>query len=305
MKLSFIIPCYRSEHTIKNVIDELTEKMTEKPEIDYEIIAVNDCSPDNIWEVLTQICESDKHIKAIDLANNGGKHIAQIAGYTYADGDILINLDDDGQCPVDRLWDLLKPLSSGYDIAIAHYPKKKQSRFKNFGSKVNDLIVNILFNKPKNIVFSNFIARKRFVCDEIIKYHNPRIKMDAITLKITHKIAMVDMEERYRENGSTGYNFKRSFKLLMDGSIGYSVIPIRFAYFFSLLNMLLGFIASICIITNLIKGLSLSLWVIVASIYYASGIILLFIGILGEYIARSYTSSHVPQFVVREKKNFK
>ena len=123
---SFVIPCYGSEDTITDVIKEIEQKMQEKPAIIYEIIAVNDCSPDNVLNVLKNISKDNKKLKIIDLAKNSGKHAAMMAGFSVVQGDIVINLDDDGQCPLDRLWDLVEPLYSGYDISIAKYLKKMQ-----------------------------------------------------------------------------------------------------------------------------------------------------------------------------------
>ncbi|MBD5103973.1 MAG: glycosyltransferase, partial [Ruminococcaceae bacterium] len=137
MKFSFVIPCFRSELTVEDVISEIHSKMSEKKAIDYEIIAVNDCSPDNVLSVLKNIAAADDQVKVIDLAKNGGKHAAIMAGYSIVTGDIIINLDDDGQCPLDKLWDLTEPLFGNYDISIAKYPTKKQSMFKNFGSAIN------------------------------------------------------------------------------------------------------------------------------------------------------------------------
>ena len=92
---SFVIPCYRSEYTIAPVIEEIINKMKEQPSIRYEIITVNDCSPDNVLSVLKDISENNKFVKVLDLARNGGKHAAMMAGFSVAKGDIVINLDDD------------------------------------------------------------------------------------------------------------------------------------------------------------------------------------------------------------------
>ena len=170
MRLSFIIPCYHSELTIGNVVGEIRSKMSEKPDIDYEIIAVNDSSPDDVLTVLKELAEKDKRVMVVDLAKNVGKHGAEMAGFSFASGDFIVALDDDGQCPMDKLWELIEPLYNGYDISIAKYPIKKQSAFKNFGSKMNALMAQFLIEKPRSLYLSNFSAMKRFVVDEMKKY---------------------------------------------------------------------------------------------------------------------------------------
>ena len=157
MLLSFVIPCYGSENTVSTVIEEIINKVAEKSEYDYEIIAVNDCSPDNVYDVLKKATQTNSKIRVIDLAKNVGKHAALMAAFAHIKGDYVICVDDDGQCPVDRLWDLLKPLDDGFDMSVAKYPKRKQSIIKNIGSKINSLMTRILLDKPKKFVFSKQI----------------------------------------------------------------------------------------------------------------------------------------------------
>ncbi len=155
--ISFIIPCYASEGSVGLVIDELREIVRQKPAFDYQIIAVNDCSPDGLMDVLRTYAAADPKVIAVDLAKNGGRHNALMCGCHFAEGDYVVFIDDDQQCPADRLWDLMAPLTEGnYDVAIAKYPKKKQSGFKNFGSYVNDSVATWLLGKSRDLKFSNF-----------------------------------------------------------------------------------------------------------------------------------------------------
>ena len=94
--LSFTIPCYRSEKTLSAVVDEIAARVEALGKYDYEIVAVNDCSPDNTWEVIQNLCKENPRIKAINLAKNVGKHGALMAAYSVVEGDIVIGVDDDG-----------------------------------------------------------------------------------------------------------------------------------------------------------------------------------------------------------------
>ena len=98
-KLSFVIPCYGSETTIEIVVNEIRETLKQRPEYDYEIILVNDCSPDRVWPRIRALALADSHITGIDLAKNFGQHAALMAGYRHCTGDLIISLDDDGQTP--------------------------------------------------------------------------------------------------------------------------------------------------------------------------------------------------------------
>ena len=117
--IGFVIPCYNSEKTVASVIDGIKEKVAERPEYRYEVIAINDCSPDGVIHVLNEIALSDPDIKVIDLAKNSGKHTAILVGYKFAKGKYVVSLDDDGQCPIERLWDLIAPLEEGHDMSMA------------------------------------------------------------------------------------------------------------------------------------------------------------------------------------------
>ena len=304
--LSFTIPCYRSEKTLPAVVEEIDMRVKELGNYDYEIIAVNDCSPDNTWQVIQALCEQNDRIKAINLAKNVGKHGALMASYSVVSGDIVIGVDDDGQCPLDKLEALIAPLYNGYDMSMAQYPKKKQSGFKNFGSKVNDFMVRFLIGKPKGLVFSNFIARKRFVCDEIIKYTNPYPYLEGLTLRTTHNIALVPMEERDRTAGQSGYTLKKSLALWVNGCTAFSVTPLRLATVLGVCFAMIGFFAGVFVILQKLFGTQVQAGYtsLMAVLLFIGGIIMLLLGLIGEYIGRIYICiNNAPQYVIRETKN--
>jgi hypothetical protein len=188
MHISFIIPCYGSEKTIEFVVTELIAKMSEKPDIDYEIIAVNDCSPDAVWSVLNHLSEQHDCLKLIDLAKNMNRPGAVMAGLRMSSGDIAVIMDDDGQCPVSELWQLLEPLQHDFDVSMAKYPQRKQTWFKSFGTWVNRKMTEFIIKKPKNLEFTNFMAIKRYVVDEMIRYDNPYPYLTGLLLRTTKHI---------------------------------------------------------------------------------------------------------------------
>ncbi len=303
MKLSFIIPCYRSEKTVLTVIDEILRKTDERKDYTAEIIAVNDCSPDNVLAVLKDRATTLSCLTVIDLAKNMGKHAALMAGYANATGDIIVNLDDDGQCPVDHLWELLDPLFNGYDVSFASYPRKKESAFKRFGSKLNDLMARSLINKPKGLQITNFSVMKRFVCQEILCYRNPYPYIDGLILRITNKIANVPMEERSRTIGASGYTLRKSLALWVNGFTAFSVKPLRIADMLGAITAFLGFIYIIIIVIRKIvnQNIAIGYSSIMAFLLFIGGMLMLLLGMVGEYIGRIYISlNNSPQYVIRE-----
>lgn len=306
VKLSFVIPCYGSELTIKNVISEIHEKMRERQDADYEIIAVNDCSPDNVFDVLKELSISDNHLKVISLSKNNGKQAAVMAGYSVVQGDIIVNLDDDGQCPIDKLWNLIAPLDKGFDVSYAKYPKKKQSMFKNFGSWVNSIMARFIIGKPKNLYISNFSAYKRFVVDEMIRYKNPYPYSTGLVLRATSKICNVEMEERERAAGVGHFSFVKSLKLLLNGFTAFSVRPLRISTVLGFLCAIIGAVFGVITIVNKIMNPDMTVGYssTMAVLLFIGGMIMMMLGMIGEYIGRIYICiNNSPQYVIRDTIN--
>lgn len=306
MKLTFVIPCYCSANTIEGVLREIASKMDEKPEIDWEIVAVNDASPDGVLGVLESRAVSAPRLKVIDCAINRGKHAALMAGYAHATGDIVVGVDDDGQCPVDRLWDLIAPLEEGYDMAMARYGARQEWGYKAIGSVVNDWMARLLIGRPKNLKFSNFTARKKWLCDELAKYTNPYPYLEGLTLRITKNIATVPMEERPRTAGSSNFTFKRSLMLWLNGFTAFSVVPLRMASLAGFLFSFAGFVFAIVIVVRKLiqPEMSAGYASMMATTLFLGGVILLSLGLLGEYIGRIYIClNKSPQYVIRRTIN--
>lgn len=306
MKLSFVIPCYRSYDTVVDVCDEIINVVSNRDGYDYEIIAVNDCSPDNVMEKLTELAAANNRIKVIDLAKNVGKHCALMAGFHFSSGDYVICVDDDGQCPMDHLWDLLKPLDDGQDVAMAQYGEKAQSKFKNFGSRMNNWMMETFLQKPENIQFANFAAMKSYVVKEIIKYNHPYAYINGLLLRTTKNIVNVPMMERARKVGVGGYTFKKSLALWINGITAFSIEPLRIASYLGVFSAFLGCMVAIIVVIRKIMFPDIYAgWTsLMACMLFLGGIILTVLGLIGEYIGRIYICiNEAPQYTIRSTQN--
>lgn len=307
--LSFVIPCYRSELTIEKVLNEIESTVMQRKEnYDYEVICVNDCSPDNVISVLKKSALSNKRIKVIDFSRNMGKHAALMAGFSYCKGDYIVTVDDDYQCPVYELWKLMEKVESdSCDYATAKYKVKKQSAFKNFGSDINLEMSHILLGKPKNLRFENFAVMKRFIKDEIIKYDKPYPYMEGLIWRVTHNIEMVEMEERERgDNKSTGFTLSKSLSLWLNGFTAFSVKPLRISTILGFLLAAGGFVVGlIMIIRKLINpDIAAGYTSLIAVQLFIGGIIMVILGLIGEYIGRIYIClNNTPQYIVKNTIN--
>ena len=307
MKLSFVIPCYRSETYITDTIFEIRATMAQRTDIHYEIIAVNDGSPDNVFEVLKELAKKWKELVVIDLSMNFGQENARLAGINYSSGDYIVCLDDDGQCPMSEVWRLIEPLQEGYDVSIARYPEKKQSAFKNFGSRVNSIMTHWLLKMPESIEMSNFFAFNKRMRSEIIRYKNPYPFITGLFFRATQRVINVEMEERERTQGTTGYTLRKLVGLWLNGLTNFSVKPLRVADGLGIVFALIGFaFGLITIIRKLLQPDMLAGYAsIIAAIFFVGGILMLLLGMIGEYIGRIYLClNQMPQYVIRQVVSF-
>ncbi|MCM1251741.1 MAG: glycosyltransferase family 2 protein [Clostridium sp.] len=301
--ISFVIPCYHSAATIEKVVDEISAAMEQLKKYRYEIILVNDNSPDETFEVIRRLCVDRKEICGINLAKNFGQHAALMAGFRYVHGDIVVCLDDDGQTPADEVGKLLAKMDEGYDAVYARYEHKQHSAFRNLGSRVNEWMTRIMLGKPKNLYVSSYFAVKRFIVEEMIRYANPYPYVIGLVLRATDKIANVDVHHREREVGTSGYTIGKLFALWFNGFTAFSIKPLRVATAIGALASVAGFLYGVYTVIkklvnpNVVIGFSS----LMASVMFIGGMLMLMLGIIGEYIGRIYISlNNSPQYVIRE-----
>ena len=292
-KLSFVIPCYRSADSISQVVHEIIKTVESDARFEYEIICINDCSPDNTYQVLKQLSQENLKIKVIDLSRNFGQHSALMAGFNHVTGDIIVCLDDDGQNPPSEMFKLIDKLDEGYDLVSAKYSKKKHSLFRKIGTKISFAMSSYLVGKPKDIDLNSYYVFKRYVLDEVIKYDNPYPFVHGLILRVTRNMANVEIDHKERQSGSSGYNLKKLFGLWMNGFTAFSEKPLRIASIIGCICAGLGFLYGLIIIIR--KLLNPEILVgyssMMAVILFLCGMIMLFLGLLGEYIGRIYIVS--------------
>lgn len=306
MKISFVIPCYRSTLTLPAVIDEIKDTMKEMADYTYEIVLVNDCSPDDTFETIKRIVSENDNVTGLSLAKNFGQHGALMAGFHEVTGDIIVCLDDDGQTPASEVGKLIDAVNAGADVAYARYNHKQHSSFRNFGSHINEVMTRIMLGKPKGLAVSSYFAAKRFVVDEMKKYTFAFPYVIGLVLRTTKNIVNVDINHRNREVGESGYTMAKLLGLWFNGFTAFSVKPLRIATATGVISAICGFLYGIYTIIKkifirpdeLVVGFSALMSVMV----FMSGLILIMMGLIGEYIGRIYVSiNNSPQYVVSER----
>lgn len=303
MLISFVIPCYHSTETVGLVVQSI-EELAEANNYDTEIILVNDGPKAATFEKIKELHEKYNNVTGIDLTKNQGQQNALMAGFSHIAGDVVVVCDDDGQTPVEALPEMLELMEhNDLDAVFAHYVSTHNSIFRRFGSAMNNFMQNKFLGKPEDLTTSAFWIAKRLVVEEIKKYKNPYPYMSGLILRTTSRIGNVELEQKDRIAGSSGYNVKRLVGLWISGVTTCSAKPLRYSNFAGFIFAFAGFVAMIIQVVRKIMGLDIDAgWTsLIASIWLVGGFILIVLGVIGEYIGRIYISMNsTPQYVERE-----
>lgn len=305
-KISFVIPCYNCKNTIQSVVESIKSAFQGNTKFEYEIILVNDGSRDNTLSVIADIARHNLGIKAIDLSRNFGQHNAIMAGFSQATGEIIIGMDDDGEHDGRDAFKLIDRLEEGFDYVCARYPVIKKGILKTFGSKMNNFMATMLIGKPKEITLTSFYAMKRYVVDEILRYKNAFPYIAGLMLRTTKNISTVDIEHHDRASGKSGYTLRRSLGLWFNGFTAFSVVPLRFSTLAGALCAAFGFMLGLyTVIHKILNPATLAGYSsLMAALLFIGGMLMLMLGMIGEYIGRIYISiNNSPQYVIRETIN--
>ncbi len=304
--VSCVIPCYCSSATISAVIEEIERAAALRTDYDLEIILVNDGSPDDgaTARAIATLAEQSARIVAINLARNFGQHAAIMAGFAQVHGDIVVCLDDDGQTPADEMFKLVDKVAEGYDIVYASYSGHKQHNiFRNMGSKFNYWCNHVLMGIPRDLEQTSYFACKRFVVDSALRYENPYPYIEGLLFQAVQSYCNVPIVHRAREVGASGYSLHKLVSLWANGFTAFSVVPLRIATIAGLLFAVVGFVLTVVLIVQRLLDPSTNEgWTsLMAGLLVIGGLIMLLLGVLGEYVGRIYLSlNKIPQYVVRD-----
>ena len=304
MKISIVIPCYASSKFLENTVNDIKNEMEKLNQYEFEVVLVNDCSPDDTFKVIEKIVEENDNFVGLNLAKNFGQHAALMAGFQYVTGDIIICMDDDGQTPASELYKLIEGISDECDVVYAKYLTKKHSWYRNMGSKINSIMTEWMLGKPRDLYISSFFAAKRYVIDEVKKYEHSYPYVIGLVLRTTKNIKNVDVIHKDRVVGESGYSLKKLFSLWMNGFTAFSIKPLRIADFVGVICAIAGFAFLVYVVIKRIVGGDAGVigWSSLISVMlFIGGILMCILGIIGEYIGRMYICiNNAPQYVVKE-----
>ncbi len=298
--VSIVIPVYRSENILPHLVEQISKVLFNRK---FEIILVNDCSPDNSWNSILELKKEYPNIVGVNLSKNFSQHNAIMAGLNHARGETVVMMDDDLQHPPEKLPELIKVINEGKDVCYTNYVKRKHKKLKIVGSKIANYIAMILLDKPKKLYLSSFKAISKSLCEEIIKYSGPYPYIDGLILQATKNYGIIDIPHNDRFEGRSNYSTVKLVSLFIKMATGFSVIPLRVVSYLGFLTFSSGLIYSIYIIINQLffekamQGWSSTMVILLV----LGGVQMISLGIIGEYLGRVYLKlNEKPQYIIKD-----
>lgn len=298
--LSIVSPVYKAEKIIPLLVDRI-EKSVSKITDDYEIILVEDGSPDNSWKGIEAIAKTNSKIKGIKLSRNFGQHPAIMAGLSQAKGDWIVVMDCDLQDQPEEIEKLYNKALEGFDVVFAKRNNRQDDFFKKITSKMFSSIFNYLAGTKFDNQIANFGIYNRKVIDSVLNIGD-YIKSFPLFVYFTgFKSTAIIVEHAARESGTTSYTFSKLISLAFNTIISYSNKPLKIFVKFGMLISLLSIIGGIVNLTLYFEGkIKVSGYSsIIISIWFLSGIIITVVGVVGIYVGKVFEQTkNRPPFII-------
>jgi dolichol-phosphate mannosyltransferase len=306
MKISVVSPVYKAENIVGSLVSQIAETVV-KITPDYEIILVNDCSPDNSWEKILENCRKNKKVKGLNLSRNFGQHYAISAGLSVVSGDWIVVMDCDLQDVPSEITKLYSKAEEGYDIVYARRVNRRDKFLKRLSSAAFHKVFNILSGLKSDKTIANFGIYSRRVIDEYNKMGEKARTFTSLISYIGFPASTVDVSHSERPEGKSSYTLLKLLRLSLDVIIANTNRPLHIAvnmgFLISIVSFLLAFYNVIANITGLIvvPGYTTTVF----SIWFVGGLIMMMLGILGLYIEKIFTQVKDRQlFIIQDRVNF-
>lgn len=301
--ISVVSPIYRAENIVEKLVDEI-QKVMEPLNVTYEIILVDDRSPDNSWQVMKQLSSNFPEVKSIRLSRNFGQHPAIMAGLSFATGDWIVVMDCDLQDQPKEISKLYNKAIEGYDMVLAKRQKRKDGFFKKMSSIFFYSVFNYFSGISVNSEIANFGIYNRKVINSIIQI-NDYIKFFPLFVKwVGFRSFELEVEHNEREEGKSSYSLKKLISLALDTILSFSDKPLKIftilGFSISMIAFLFGCYFMFGALTGRITEPGFSSLII--SIWFLSGIIISTIGVVGIYLGKTFNQvKNRPIFIIDEK----
>lgn len=305
VQISVVVPLYRCESCIAELHRRLTVGLEAIP-VSFEIVLVNDGSPEGDWDVVRRIAEGDRRVKAVNLSRNFGQHYAISAGLDLAGGQWVVVMDGDLQDPPEAIAALYAKALEGHDIVYGRKPQRSGSFFKRATSRAFTWLLGFLMDEKLDNAVTHFSIVSRRVVQNLRRL-NERNRSYAFLLRwIGFDAAHVDVEHHSRHAGSSSYTLGRMLRLASELVVSQSDKPLRLSIRFGFIIALLAFVyGSTVLLKYMLQGTPVTGWTsLIVSMYFLAGVGFVALGVVGLYIGRIFEESkRRPLYVVKESIN--
>jgi undecaprenyl-phosphate 4-deoxy-4-formamido-L-arabinose transferase len=308
VSVSLVVPVYRSASTLpefyaraRTVLDQLCD--------DWEIVLVDDASPDQTWFAALALHEQDPRVKAVRFAKNKGQQHATLCGISYACKRYVVTIDDDLQCFPEDLPLFIEQLQAGKHVVIGKIPmtEKRHSAWRNLASSLNQKLVSKIMGKPTGFGLSSYRAMSQLVAKQLAKYQGSHPHIAAMLFNSVPVSMMANVTIRHAsraDGGPSTYTLGKMFKTLSFLVINYSLLPLRYVVIWGFMVSASSILFAVFILLrtlltdHIVPGWA-SLAILVS---FLAGNILLALGVQGEYLGRLVeNATHLSQFPIIEE----
>jgi dolichol-phosphate mannosyltransferase len=306
MYLSIVSPVYRAEEIVQQLVAQMHNAV--KPLTDsYEIILVEDGSPDKSWEAIQQICAADKKVKGVKLSRNFGQHAAITAGLATSEGEWVVVMDCDLQDRPDEIPHLLAKAKEGYELVFAQRQVRQDGFFKKLSSKLFYKVFSYLTDTVQDSSVANFGIYHRKVVDAVVGLGDRIRFFPTMTQWVGFRKAYLPVKHDERASGISSYSWAKLIELAFNNIVSFSDKPlrltVRLGLFMAFFAVLLGIIYVYRYFTNQITQLGFAS--IIISITFFSGLIIFILGIIGIYLGKTFEQvKGRPSHIIDKKLNF-
>ena len=308
MELSVVSPCYGAPTLLRELVRQITETVAQLTD-SYEIILVEDCSPDNSRDIIRELCAQDSHVKGVFLSRNFGQQSALNAGYDTAKGDYVVTLDCDLQNPPSQIRDLFLKAKEGYDIVFATRRNRPDNFFMTQGSHVFNKLMGFLTDTRQDEAVAEFAIFSHKVIDAMAKMGDYHRYYPLMTQWVGFKTAKVDVEHAVRTDGKrSSYSMRKRIELAVSTAVSFSTKSLRLIVYFGTLVTLAAIVgAVVLVIKTIIMDETVSGWAtLFVSMWFIAGIMIMVMGIIAVYVGSIFDEvKHRPSYLISETINIK
>ncbi len=303
--ISIVSPEYKGERMVSELVRRIKESVSTITD-DFEIILVNDASPDDTWVEIEKECAADSRVKGIDLSRNFGQHYAITAGLHYAKGEWVVVMDCDLQDRPEEIPNLYRKAMEGWDIVFAQRKQRNDRFVKRMSSKIFYSVFSYLTETKQDPTVANFGIYNRMVIDSVLSMKDQIRYFPTMVQWVGYMKTYIPIKHDERGEGKSSYNFNGLFKLAIDTIISFSDKPLRIAV---KLGFLMSFVAFVVGIVYLFRYYAGHVSVVgysslIISLWFIGGVLITLIGILGLYLGKAFEKiKGRPTFIVSKSIN--